>query len=52
MCLHIVSYKWEQKHVVPDTYHYKQWLYKCYKVDEGYIELETEQAKNAKSAER
>ena len=31
---------------------YKQWFYWCYKVDEDYIKFDTEQAENAKYAER
>ena len=31
---------------------YKQRLYKCYKVYGDYIDFDTEQAENAKSAER
>ena len=36
------------------TWHllYKQWLYKCYKVYEDYIEFDTEQVESTKSAER
>ena len=30
----------------------KQWLHKCCKVYEDYIEFETEKEENAKSAER
>ena len=30
----------------------KQWLYKCFKVYEDYIEFETEKEENAKSTER
>ena len=36
------------------TWHllYKQWLCECYKVYEDYIEFDTEQAENTKSAEK
>ena len=47
--LQIVSNKWEQKHRVPDTH--KHWLCKCCKVDEDYIEFDTQQAENIKRAE-
>ena len=49
LLLQIVSNKCEQKHRVPDTH--KQWLCKCCKVDEDYIEFDTQQAENIKRAE-